>query len=280
MDPARRDDDALQRAIDLLRGRRVVALTGAGCSTRSGIPDYRGPTTRERARTPVQLADFTGMPEARRRYWARAAVGWPRFRAAQPNAAHHALARLEHAGVLHGLITQNVDGLHHAAGSEQVVELHGALSSVRCLACGATEPRDDLQARLLALNPELAGVTPTLAPDGDAELPAQYVERFVVAGCRACEGPLKPAVVFFGEAVPPEVTARAWELWGRAEVLLSLGSSLAVFSGYRFVRRAAKEGLPVVNINLGPTRGDAESTVRLDADVVDALPALAAALAP
>ena len=266
--------------VELLRGRAVVALTGAGMSTRSGIPDYRGPGTRRRAKAPVQFKEFTADPEARRRYWARAAVGWPRFCAAQPNAAHQALAALERAGALAGLITQNVDRLHHAAGSEDVVELHGALARVRCLECDRLEARASLQQRLVELNPQLAEWEDAvaMAPDGDAELPPPQIEAFVVADCTHCGGRLKPDVVFFGENVPPPVTERAWTTFARAEVLLVAGSSLTVFSGYRFVRRAAKEGTPVVIVNLGPTRGDGEAAVRIDADVVQALPELAAAL--
>ena len=269
-----------REALELLRGRAVVALTGAGMSTRSGIPDYRGPGTRRRAKAPVQFKEFTADPEARRRYWARAAVGWPRFSAAKPNAAHRALTTLQDAGALAGLITQNVDRLHHAAGSRDVVELHGALAQVRCLECGELEARSSLQRRLVELNPQLAQweQTVAMAPDGDAELQPPQIESFVVADCTHCGGRLKPDVVFFGENVPRPVTERAWATFDRAEVLLVAGSSLTVFSGYRFVRRAAKQGTPVVIVNLGPTRGDGDATARIDADVVQALPELVAAL--
>lgn len=269
-----------REALELLRGRAVVALTGAGMSTRSGIPDYRGPGTRRRAKAPVQFKEFTADPEARRRYWARAAVGWPRFSAAKPNAAHRALTTLQDAGALAGLITQNVDRLHHAAGSRDVVELHGALAQVRCLECGELEARSSLQRRLVELNPQLAQweQTVAMAPDGDAELQPPQIESFVVADCTRCGGRLKPDVVFFGENVPRPVTERAWATFDRAEVLLVAGSSLTVFSGYRFVRRAAKQGTPVVIVNLGPTRGDGDATARIDADVVQALPELVAAL--
>lgn len=263
----------------MLRGRTVVALTGAGMSTRSGIPDYRGPQTRRLARSPVQYKEFSTDPEARRRYWARAAVGWPKFRAARPNVAHDALAALEEAGAVQGVITQNVDELHTAAGSRDVVELHGTLSRVRCMRCGIPEPRDAMQARLVALNPDLPVVTAPMAPDGDAEASAEHVRAFVVPDCTACGGPLKPDVVFFGESVPAEVTARAWSLFDRAETLLVAGSSLTVFSGYRFVRRAEKSGIPVVIFNLGTTRGDPQASLRVDADVTESLPRLAEALA-
>lgn len=267
--------DALAR---MLRGRRVVALVGAGCSTASGIPDYRGPETRRRARNPIQFRTFIGDDEGRQRYWARAVVGWPRFAASQPNAAHRSLAALEHAGVVRGLITQNVDRLHHAAGSRRVVELHGALHEVSCLACGEIETRESLQRRLLALNPGWERARAEAAPDGDAELSGDLVRRFVVAGCRACGGNLKPRVVFFGENVPADVTADAWALFDEAEVLLVVGSSLTVFSGYRFVRRAAKRGVPVAIVNLGATRGDPQATLRVDDRVEAVLPALARAL--
>lgn len=269
----------MRALVALLRGRRVVALVGAGCSTASGIPDYRGPHTRERARNPIQYQTFVGDDAGRQRYWARAMVGWTRFRAARPNPAHVALATLERAGVVRGLITQNVDRLHHAAGSERVVELHGALHEVTCLSCKAVEPRDALQARLLALNPDWDRATlaelAEQAPDGDAELPADRIAGFRVAGCDRCGGVLKPKVVFFGENVPPDVTATAWSLFAEGEVLLVVGSSLTVFSGYRFVRKAAQVGMPVAVINLGPTRGDPLIELRVDDRVEQVLPALA-----
>ncbi|MEX1361644.1 MAG: NAD-dependent protein deacetylase [Nannocystaceae bacterium] len=273
--PALVGDAGIEALVELLRGRRVVGLVGAGCSTASGIPDYRGPGTRDRARNPIQYRTFVGDDAGRRRYWARAVVGWPRFSASRPNAAHQALARLEHAGVLRGLITQNVDRLHHAAGSERVVELHGALHEVQCLQCRAVELRDALQARLLALNPGWDRFGAEQAPDGDAELPAEAVEDFVLASCQRCGGVLKPRVVFFGENVPADVTAAAWSLFDEAEVLLVVGSSLTVFSGFRFVRRAAKEGVPVGLVNLGPTRGDPLVDMRVDDRVEAVLPVLA-----
>ncbi|MCA9706261.1 MAG: NAD-dependent protein deacetylase [Myxococcales bacterium] len=276
--PALGGPEGVEVLVRALRGRRVVALVGAGCSTASGIPDYRGPKTRERARNPIQFRTFVGDDEGRQRYWARAVVGWPRFAASRPNPAHHGLAALERAGVVRGLITQNVDRLHHAAGSRRVVELHGALHEVVCLDCGALEPRDALQARLLALNPGWALTPAELAPDGDAELPAELVRRFVVAGCRACGGTVKPRVVFFGEHVPADVTAAAWSLFDEADALLVVGSSLTVFSGYRFVRQAAKRGVPVAIVNLGPTRGDPLAGLRVDDRVEVVLPALAEAL--
>ncbi len=265
----------LAAAAALLRGRRVVALTGAGCSTESGIPDYRGPGTRERARNPVQYRAFVDDPRARQRYWARSMLGWPRFAAARPNDGHRAFAALERAGLLRGVITQNVDRLHHAAGSARVVELHGALAEVVCLACGAIEPRDALQRRLALLNPRWDADV-ELAPDGDAELDA--ADGFRVADCLACGGVLKPRVVFFGENVPLGTVDRAFALLEEGDALLVAGSSLTVYSGFRFVRRAAERGVPVVVVNLGPTRGDPLAALRVDAPVGEVLPALVTAL--
>jgi NAD-dependent SIR2 family protein deacetylase len=262
--------------IELARGRRIVALTGAGCSTESGIPDYRGPGARPR--TPMQHRDFVEHPDARRRYWARSFVGWPKLAAAQPNAGHRALSALEQAGALAGLITQNVDGLHGAAGSERVVELHGALARVRCLACNHVSSREDLQKRLAAANPDWRGADAVVAPDGDVELADDVVATFQIAGCEHCGGTLMPDVVFFGGSVPRETLDAAWDLFARAEVLLVIGSSLAVFSGYRFVRRAAELQVPIAIINHGPTRGDAHASIRFDARVGVALPQLARAL--
>lgn len=270
--------EQLHALTELCRGRRLVALTGAGCSTESGIPDYRGHGTRERARNPIRFAAYVGDPSARARYWARSAVGWPKISASRPNAAHAALARLQRDGALTGLITQNVDRLHQAAGSEPVVELHGALAEVRCLRCNTIESRRSVQARLRELNPRWAfDEDVELAPDGDAELEPRAVFR--VADCQACGGLLKPNVVFFGEQVSQAVVDRAYGLVDRAEVLLVLGSSLAVFSGLRFVRRAAKAGTPVVIVNGGPTRGDALATVTICARLGEVLPRLADALA-
>jgi NAD-dependent SIR2 family protein deacetylase len=260
--------------VELLRGRRFVAVAGAGCSTESGIPDYRGPTTRARARSPVQYRTFIRHEAARTRYWARSVVGWTRFRSAEPGPAHFALAELERTGPLQGLITQNVDRLHHAAGSERVIELHGALAEVRCLDCGRMEPRDALQSRLLALNPGWQQRHAELAPDGDAELPAEWVAQFRTAGCLGCGGVLKPNVVFFGENVPKPRVGAAWSLMDEADALVVVGSSLAVFSGYRFVREAAARGMPVAIINAGPTRADELADVRVEARLGEVLPRL------
>lgn len=268
----------LDPLVDLLRGRRLAVLTGAGCSTESGIPDYRGEGTARRARAPLQFAEFVGDPAARRRYWARSVVGWPRLRAARPNAGHMALAALEAARVVAGLITQNVDRLHAAAGSREVVELHGALHEARCLACGAREARDALQARLMRENPGFDARAAEALPDGDAELPVGLVDGFRVVGCQACGGDLKPDVVFFGEAVPRAAREAGGALLRGAEALLVAGSSLTVFSGYRFVREARALGLPVAILTLGPTRGDGDAQVKVEARLGEALPALARAL--
>jgi NAD+-dependent protein deacetylase sirtuin 4 len=273
---------AFPALVRLLRERRVVVLSGAGCSTESGIPDYRGPGRRNRSRTPMLYQEFVRDPEARVRYWSRSAVGWPRFARARPNEAHRALARLEEAGLVRGVITQNVDGLHQAAGSRAVVELHGALARVRCLDCGTPESRTAVQARLGALNPDHlrgAALAPgRLAPDGDAEVGADATGRFRVPACLPCGGILKPDVVFFGENVPRDRLAEAWRVFEGAEALLVAGSSLTVYSGRRFVLRAAREGRPVAIVNLGPTRGDEEAALKLEGRLGEALPRLADAL--
>ncbi len=261
----------------LLAGRRFVALTGAGCSTESGIPDYRGAGRPQRK--PIQHDAFMRRADVRQRYWARATLGWERFKSARPNAAHAALARLEAADLLAGIITQNVDRLHHAAGSRRVVELHGALADVRCLACAAHEPRAELQARLLAANPGwLDAAQGTARPDGDAELPPELVTAFQVVGCRACGGALKPDVVFFGGTVAEPTLSAAWALLGAGTALLVVGSSLTVYSGFRFVRRAHELAMPIAIVNVGPTRGDALAHLRVSAPVGEVLPRLADAL--
>ncbi|MDY7228980.1 NAD-dependent protein deacetylase [Hyalangium rubrum] len=270
---------ALGALVQLLRGRRTVVLTGAGCSTESGIPDYRGPGTRARARNPIQHMEFLTRAEVRARYWARSLLGWPRFSAARPNAAHQALAGLEQQGHVLGLITQNVDRLHHAAGSSRVIELHGALAEARCLSCGELEARISLQERLLSLNPGFVEHQVELRPDGDAELPLEAVSAFQVADCLRCNGPLKPDVVFFGDNVPRPTVDAAFAMLEEGDALLVVGSSLAVFSGYRFVLRASERYMPIGMINIGESRGDALADVRVEARVGEVLPQLAAALA-
>lgn len=269
---------SLDTLIANLSGRRLALLTGAGISTDSGIPDYRGPSASARVRSPIQHRAFVGQAHTRARYWARSVLGWPRFKAFAPNPAHLALAHLETAGLLEGLITQNVDRLHQKAGHGQVLELHGSLFAARCLACGATEPRDALQARLLELNPGAGDWAHTLAPDGDADIPEAAVEDFVVPGCVACGGVLKPDVVFFGDNVPKPRVEEAFSIVDRAQALLVVGSSLTVYSGYRFALRAAERGVPLCIVNLGPTRADAIATVKVEAPCGPLLPALTAAL--
>lgn len=267
----------LRPLVELLRGRRAVVLAGAGCSTESGIPDYRGPEGSLRTRTPVQFQELVRSEAARVRYWARSTAGWPRFSAARPNAGHRALARLEEAGAVRGIITQNVDGLHQAAGSRRVVELHGSLASVRCLGCGVRLPREVFQARLLGMNAEWARRLDgegELAPDGDAELPAWAMESFRVPACEGCGGLVKPDVVFFGESVPAGWVEDAWRLFGKGEVLLVVGSSLTVYSGRRFVYRAQQEGMPIAVVNVGPTRADGVAAVKVEAPLGRVLPRL------
>jgi NAD-dependent deacetylase sirtuin 4 len=262
----------------LLASGGVVALTGAGCSTESGIPDYRGEGRPRPARGPIMHDAFVRRAEVRQRYWARATLGWARFSGARPNGAHRSLAALERRGALLGVITQNVDRLHHQAGSQRVVELHGALADVRCLDCGGHEPRARVHERLLEANPGWLDRAAVLAPDGDAELPGDAVADFTVVGCAGCGGPLKPDVVFFGAGVPAPTLTAAWALFEEARALLVVGSSLAVWSGFRFARRAAERGLPIAIINRGPTRADPLAAVRVDALAGAALAALLARL--
>jgi NAD-dependent SIR2 family protein deacetylase len=255
----------------------VCVLSGAGLSTESGIPDYRGPSGALRARLPITIAEFRSSPAARQRYWARAQIGWQRLAAARPNAGHRAVAALQQAGLLRGIITQNVDGLHQAAGARDIVELHGTLDRVVCLECGARSTRDALDERLRAVNPDLAWneVAPS-NPDGDVELADEHVARFRLVGCECCGADLlKPDVVFFGENVPRPRVQRCFELVDGSAGLLVLGSSLTVMSGLRFVHRARQVGIPVAIVNRGATRGDAFAFVKVDAALGEVLPALA-----
>jgi len=269
-----------ERAVDLLVERPLVALTGAGLSTDSGIPDYRGPGAPRR--TPMTYQQLLSGPAAQRRYWARSYVGWARMAHAEPNAGHRALAELERAGRLDGLITQNVDGLHSAAGSRAVIDLHGRISDVVCVGCHRRSPRAELQGRLGTLNPgfvDAAGPAIEAAPDGDAELAA--TDGFRLADCTGCGGLLKPDVVFFGENVPRERVDRAYAMVDAAAAgagaLLVAGSSLAVMSGLRFVRHAHRHGMPVVIVNRGATRGDGFAALLVDAGCSEFLTALAVA---
>ena len=272
------DIAAIDALADCLRNRRIIVLTGAGCSTESGIPDYRGPGTKRRSSGPMRYQEFVGSADARRHYWARSAIGWPEFTKAQPNDGHRALASLESVGHVRGLITQNVDRLHRDAGSTNVVELHGALADVICLDCGKISGRHTLQERMLSQNPGWTKQAAELIPDGDADLPRHATQHFEVPACTACGGVLKPDVVFFGEDVPAARTEAAWDLMDAGDALLVAGSSLTVYSGYRFVREAAARDWPIVIVNLGSTRGDEHATLRLEARLGDVLPRLVRAL--
>lgn len=260
--------------LDLMRGRRSVVLAGAGCSTESGIPDYRGPQGRLHTRKPVQYGDFVRSPATRRRYWARSTVGWGRVARAMPNEAHRALAGLEARGLVGGIITQNVDGLHHAAGSREVLELHGSLAWVVCLGCATRTTRDSMQDRLTETNGGwMSGVEGTgPAPDGDADIPDSAYADFVVPDCDRCGGVLKPDVVFFGENVPRDRVDTAWAMVDAAGVLLVVGSSLTVYSGRRFVYGAVERGMPIAVVNMGPTRADEVAAVRVEGRLGDVMP--------
>ncbi|MFJ4409181.1 NAD-dependent protein deacetylase [Streptomyces sp. NPDC088910] len=263
-----------------LAGRPAVVLSGAGLSTESGIPDYRGVTGRRRTSAPMTYQEFVGEEAARRRYWARSHLGWRTIARALPNDGHRAVARLVRAGAVTGVITQNVDGLHAAAGTAEAIDLHGRLDRVVCLDCGDLSDRTRLDERLEEANPgfRATAVAHTNA-DGDAELPAGSTERFRLVPCEVCgTGTLKPDVVFFGENVPPERVHRAFALVDAAPALLVLGSSLTVMSGLRFVRRAARQGTPVAIVNQGPTRGDDLAALTLDLPLGPTLSALTEAL--
>ena len=269
----------LDAVADLVASGNVLALTGAGISTESGIPDYRGPDG-ERRVTPMQFAEFTGSAQARQRYWARSYVGWQRFNRARPNAGHEAVAALQRAGFVGPVITQNVDGLHQAAGATDVTELHGSLAKVVCLTCGDHTSRWDLDDRMREANPSYEVTSDEVRPDGDIALNELDVAGFQVPLCLVCgRDTLKPEVVFFGESVPKPLVESCFELTESASAILVLGSSLKVMSGYRFVRRAAARGIPVAIITRGPTRGDAEATLQLDAPLGATLTALVDRLA-
>jgi NAD-dependent SIR2 family protein deacetylase len=273
--------DELDRVADLVGDGGVVVLSGAGLSTESGIPDYRGPSgASRRQHTPMTYQTFMGDDEARHRYWARSYLGWGLIRDARPNEGHRAVAALQHAGLLGGLITQNVDGLHQAAGARDVIELHGGLDRVICLNCSARSPRDLIDRLLREANPAFRANVSEVNPDGDVELPDSALASFTMIDCPVCgSGPLKPDVIFFGENVPRERAERCFDLLDDAGSLLVLGSSLTVMSGFRFVIRAAKLGIPVAIMNQGPCRADTHPkpltvTARVDAPLGTALPQL------
>jgi NAD-dependent SIR2 family protein deacetylase len=276
--------------VEILRSaRRAVILTGAGCSTRSGIPDYRSPGGAWTRHKPITYGAFVRSEEVRRFYWARSYRGWPRFAAARPNDAHRALAELEALGRADSLITQNVDDLHQEAGSRRVVQLHGRNRVVVCLDCRMEFARADVQERLGTLNAawlatapwtRLRGDEADFAPDGDADVAHEAVGGFRVPPCERCGGVLKPAVVFFGETVPPQKVAVAMERVDEADALLVAGSSLTVWSGFRFVKRAASRGIPIAIVNIGPTRGDELATVKVDGECGEVLSAAVQRLTP
>lgn len=265
--------------VSLLQGRRIAVLTGAGMSTDSGIPDYRGPDSPPS--NPMTIRQFTSDPEFRQRYWARNHVGWRHMDATMPNAGHRALAALESAGVVTGLITQNVDLLHSKAGSRSVVNLHGTYAQVICLDCGATMARTELATLLEAANPgflERAEAVGGIAVAPDADAVVRETDSFVITACPVCGGMLKPDIVYFGESVPKDRVEQAYSMVEGAEALLVAGSSLTVYSGYRFVRHAVAHDIPVGIINRGPTRGDDLATVKVDAGCSEMLTLLAGEL--
>lgn len=260
-------------AVAALRGRPTMVLTGAGTSTASGLPDYRGPGAIPRS--PMTYDEFVSSESSRKRYWARSVVGWPSFRLARPNRVHHLVAQLAEVLPVTGVVTQNVDGLHQAAGSSPVLDLHGRLQTVSCLSCGTAVDRDVMQDSLLRLNPEVADRLMQLAreaetlPDGDAEI--DRTERFAYPHCAVCGGLLKPDVVYFGENADPAVVTAAFDLLEASDALLVLGTSLTVMSGLRFVRRAARDDKDIVIVNDGPTRGDELATHRIHGQLEDVL---------
>ena len=262
-------NDAVQLAADRLREwlaphRRVFVLTGAGCSTNSGIPDYRDADGQWKRTPPVTYQAFTGDPRVNARYWARSFVGWPRIDEARPNAVHHALAAWESRGGVEALLTQNVDGLHQRAGSRNVIDLHGRLDAVVCLQCRRESSRAHLQRRLADANPQWAHLDAATAPDGDADLDGHDFTRFAVPACEACGGMLKPDVVFFGENVPRERAVRAGDALKASDAMLVVGSSLMVYSGFRFARMASDAGVPLAILNRGRTRADDLANLKVE----------------
>ncbi|QDJ07782.1 SIR2 family protein [Roseomonas mucosa] len=263
------DPVPLQAFLD--RYPHLFLLTGAGVSTDSGIPDYRDADGQWKRSPPVTIQAFLGHDITRRRYWARGVVGWRFFRTVRPNRAHLALARLEQRGGTELLLTQNVDRLHQAAGSRRVIDLHGRLDVVRCLGCGHEMPREAMQEELVRRNPDWAGLGAGIAPDGDADLEGRDFGRFVVPDCPVCGGLLKPDVVFFGENVPRERVEEAYRALERADAMLVVGSSLMVYSGFRFVQAAAKAGKPLAAVNLGRTRADGMLALKVEQSCEEAL---------
>lgn len=266
----------IETAVELLRGRTAAVLTGAGVSTDSGIPDYRGEGAP--VRTPMTFQQFLADLDYRKRYWAGSQLGWERFDSATPNEGHRALVGLEQDGAINGVITQNVDGLHLRAGTQRVVDLHGTMDRVRCLRCGQLYARTDVSHRIATLNPWLSEPNATeLGPDGDVEV--SNVDNFVIPACTVCEGTLKPDIVFFGEFIPREKFAEASALVQSSEALIIAGSSLIVNSGIRLLDQAARKKIPVVIINRGVTKGDPRASVKIDAGTSETLTTLREQLA-
>lgn len=260
-----------ERALEILSDREIAVLTGAGVSTDSGIPDYRGEGAP--ARTPMTFQQFVADPQYRKRYWAGSHLGWSHFDAAQPNAGHHALAELEQAGIVNGIVTQNVDGLHLRAGSQRVVDLHGTMDKVRCLRCDQAYARADIAARIDAANPWLDTADPaSINPDGDANVAS--FDEFITPDCTVCGGVLKPDIVFFGEFVPTEKFSEATALVKKAGALIVAGSSLVVNSGIRLIDQATRRRIPLIVINRGETKGDTRAAVKIDAGTSEVLRAL------
>ena len=261
-----------QAILDFLHAhRRLLVITGAGISTASGIPDYRDRDGAWKRPQPMTYQAFTGSDAARRRYWARSLLGWQRFGRARPNAAHHALAALQRQGRVQALVTQNVDGLHQQAGSTGVIDLHGRLDGIVCLGCGQRSARADFQQQLMAANPTWVDLPAGIAPDGDADLDEVDFSSFQVPGCPQCCGMLKPDVVFFGESVPRERVAAVQAHLAQCDGVLVVGSSLMVWSGFRFVKQAADAGLPIALLNRGATRADALATLKCEDDIAAVL---------
>ncbi len=267
--------DGLQPLIDFVQKHpRLLVITGAGCSTAAGIPDYRDENGAWKRQEPMRYQFFVDSALARQRYWARSMLGWRTMAGALPTTAHHALAQLERAGRVALLVTQNVDGLHQAAGSANVVELHGRIDTVCCLGCGVRSRRRDLQEQLMARNPDWLTLDARSLPDGDADLEGLDFAAFDVPGCPECGGLLKPDVVFFGESVPRDRVAAVREALAQVDAVLVAGSSLMVYSGYRFVEEAVAAGKPVAAVNRGRTRADADLGVKVEVDVGEALAAV------
>jgi NAD-dependent SIR2 family protein deacetylase len=268
-------NEGLTAAAEIIGRGGVVVLSGAGLSTESGIPDYRGPGgAYSRNHNPITYQLFRDDPRGRHRYWARSYIGWPMMRDMQPNAGHLSVAALESAGLVTGVITQNVDSLHHKAGSSAVIDLHGRLDTVMCMACGLRGSRVALHDRIASMNAGWEGAATRINPDGDVDLPETSVDAFVMVDCTACGGPLKPDVVYFGESVPPARVTGSYAMVDSASSLLVLGSSLHVYSGRRFVTHAHKLELPIIIVNQGETKADDLASVRINAALGETLTAL------